>query len=312
MKVIDFNAIKNLNISPSQCVEWVEDAFSIKSECDLPPKISQKLPNNIFINTMPCIIPSIGIGGVKIVSRYPERVPSLDSTLVIFDIATGEIIALMDADWITTMRTGAVAAISIKKLAKDNFHTIGMLGLGNTARSTLKCLHSIIENDISIVLKKYKNQAEVFINDFSNYKNIEFLITDNNEDLIKNKDVIISCVTAMEQQVGLDIWYSEGVLVVPVHTRGFQNCDLFFDKVFVDDMEHVKSFKYFDKFKYVNEISEVILGKDIGRNNNKERIISYNIGLALHDVYFAAQILKLKPNVLYEIDLNKPTKKIWA
>ena len=28
--------------------------------------------------------------------------------------------------------------------------------------------------------------------------------------------------------------------VIPVHTRGFQNCDLFFDKVFADDTDHVK------------------------------------------------------------------------
>ena len=35
--------------------------------------------------------------------------------------------------------------------------------------------------------------------------------------------------------------------MVPVHTRGFSNCDLFFDKVFADDYGHVKHFKYFDK-----------------------------------------------------------------
>ena len=65
-----------------------------------------------FCNVMPCILNN-GYGGVKIVTRYPERIPSLDSRLILFDAMKGDFLALMDADWITTMRTGAVAAHSI-------------------------------------------------------------------------------------------------------------------------------------------------------------------------------------------------------
>ena len=43
--------------------------------------------------------------------------------------------------------------------------------------------------------------------------------------------------------------YRKGCLVIPVHTRGFQNCDLCFDKVYADDTAHVCGFKYFNEFK---------------------------------------------------------------
>ena len=84
--------------------------------------------------------------------------------------------------------------------------------------------------------------------------------------------------------------FQPGVLVVPVHTRGFQNCDLFFDKVFADDKSHVCGFKYFNNFKRFDEFSHVLLGENEGRISNKERILIYNIGIALHDIFFASKI----------------------
>lgn len=52
----------------------------------------------------------------------------------------GEFLALMDGTWITTMRTGAVAAHSIMLFGNKNFATIGMMGLGNVVRSTILIL----------------------------------------------------------------------------------------------------------------------------------------------------------------------------
>ena len=101
-------------------------------------------------------------------------------------------------------------------------------------------------------------------------------------------------VSAVTEMVDLfcadDTKYPEGILLVPIHTRGFQNCDLFFDHVFADDKEHVEGFKYFSQFKAFNELSEVLLGRMKGRENDKQRILSYNIGLGLHDVLYASKI----------------------
>lgn len=60
--------------------------------------------------------------------------------MMLYNAKTGELIALVDCDWITTMRTGAVAAVSAKALRKDNAKYYGFVGLGNTARATLLCV----------------------------------------------------------------------------------------------------------------------------------------------------------------------------
>lgn len=312
MRIIGFEDIKKLQISPALCVEWVNEAFIQKSTCYLPPKLSLKFENDIFLNTMFSYIPKIGIYGVKVVSRFPERSPSLDSIIQIFDTSNGELIALIDGNWITAMRTGAVASLAIKTLEHENASNYSLLGLGNTARATVLCmLESRPEKHFTFKILKYKDQAELFIERFKDYKNISFEIVDDNESLIKNADVVISCVTAANTIIGEDNWYKEGVLVVPIHTRGFQNCDLFFDKVFADDRDHVIGFKYFDKFKKFNEIDTVLKNINPGRESQKERILSYNIGIAIHDVYFAGQIIK---HFTFDnsIDINKTTEKFWV
>ena len=52
-------------------------------------------------------------------------------------------------------------------------------------------------------------------------------------------------------------------------------------------------------------MTDVILGKESGRTSDKERILIYDYGLAIHDLYFAAQILKLaKDTVFAQINVS--------
>lgn len=314
MKIVDFNSIQKLNIPYMECVKWVEYAFSLKNSSKLPAKISLKLDNNVFFNTMPCYIPALERVGLKLVSRYPDRVPSLMSEILLYDSNSGECLALMNGDWITAMRTGAVAAHSIKVLQAKKGGTYSFIGLGNTARATLLCLLSI-QPDVhhKVKLYSYKDQAESFIQRFSEFPNASFEIVGTTEKFVLDSDVIVSCVTAFDDIFAHDELYKEGILLVPVHTRGFQNCDLFFDKIIADDYDHVKDFKYFSHYNYFGEMADVITGKKEGRTTSKERIIAYNIGIALHDVVFASKIFDLlNQEVLSNAQLNSPEEKFWV
>ena len=165
MKLITFDQIQELKIDVKQCYQWVADMIKNKSDTMLPPKISMKPSPEIFINFMPSFV-NRQVGGIKIVSRYPERTPSLDSKLILLDITSGEYLAIMDADWITTMRTGAVAVHSIKLLAKQDYSTIGMIGLGNTARATLLTLAEI-ESTREFEIKLFKYKGPMIIHQLS-------------------------------------------------------------------------------------------------------------------------------------------------
>ncbi len=314
MKIIDFNTIKSLNLSPSQCVDWVDKAFRMKYSASLPGKISMKIDPKIFFNTMPVYLPDLERFGVKIVSRYPERTPSLQADILLSDTKTGKTLALMDGSWITAMRTGAVAALTIQTLKMSHTKEYAFLGLGNTARSTLLCLLSLLKDKpVHIRLLAYKGQELLFKDRFAGYANVTFSVYDSTEDLISGADVVVSCVTIATELIASDSAFKKGVLVVPIHTRGFQNCDLFFDKVFADDVNHVKDFQYFNRFKKFDEFSRVLLKDNKGRESDEERILVYNIGIALHDIYYAAKIFNLiESQPLTEVNTFSLSEKYWV
>ena len=153
----------------------------------------------------------------------------------------------------------------------------------------------------------YKDQHNQFIERFKNFNNIHFEVYSDAKELIRNSEVIVSCVTAKD-----DLWADEkdfkpGILVVPVMTRGFQNCDLAFDKIFCDDIPHISGFKYFKQYKNVTEMTDVLNDNSFVRNEN-DRILAYNIGISLQDVYFASKIF----DILSSKRISEINKKFWV
>lgn len=297
MRIISDSEIASLNIPPATCVEWVRDALLMKNRSQLPAKISLHPQGTDFINTMPCLLPEeYHRFGCKIVSRIKGSHPSLKSNILLLDSSTGDMLAQMDCDWITSMRTGAVATLAIRTLACPHASVFSFIGLGVIGHATLECFLALYGGSpITVRLKRYKTHAEKVIEEYSaRYPEVKFEIADTMEEFVSGADVIVSCITVAENFLVEDTdLFKPGVLIVPVHTRGFQNCDTIFDKVFGDDTAHVKDFQYFSQFRKFGELSDVLSGAIPGRENDEERILSYNIGLGLHDVYFASKITEM-------------------
>lgn len=315
VSVIQQEQIRLLNISPATCVNWVREGFLMKDYAQMPAKLSVHPQGTDFITTMPCMLPESNgkkYFGVKIVSRIEEQVPMLKSEIYLYDAKTGGLLAIIDGDWITAIRTGAVAALAVELFQRKGVNTYSLMGLGNIGRATALCL---IDNNkdrhIKLRLLRYKDQAEQFVERFKDYKNVSFDIIDDPREFVAEADVLISCISFTNELLFPDNrLFRKGVTVVPVHMRGFQNCDLFFDKVFGDETAKIKDFKYFSQFRQYDELHHVLQGKNPGRTHEDERILSYNYGIALHDMVFAAKIFE-KSGIDKGFEMNKPDGKIW-
>lgn len=296
MNIIDGNSIRQSGLlTPKNALAWVRESFSLKYRARLPHKTSITYGEGNFMNTMPCMLPDLGVFGVKVVTRFPQRTPSIRGEVLLYSDEDGALLALMDATELTAMRTGAVAALAVETLARSDFQEIGILGLGETGKATLACLAELYSSrPLTLRLLKYKNHAETVqkrLQEKGLPWNID--IVDGTRKLVRQSDVVISCITYTREHLAEDEDYRPGCLVVPVHTRGFQNCDLFFDKVFADDKSHVEGFQYFSRFRQFGELPAVLLEQIPGRENSRERILSYNIGIAIHDIVFAKHLYDL-------------------
>jgi len=318
MKIIRHDDIVNAKIKPGLCYEWVHEMLENKKEAILPPKISLHFDDDGFFNTMPSVIPHLGVEGVKVITRKIGRSPAIDSQLLLYDGETKNVKAILDANWLTAMRTGAVAVHTIKNLAKEDFKTIGLLGFGNTQTATIKVLLDVFKNrELQIRLLKYK-EAHVRYEEFilseakiAGAQKVTVEYVDDVEELMANNDVIISAVTYAEHDFCKPEIYKPGVLIVAIHLRGFMECDPVFEKIYCDDYSHVNKFKYYDQWKYKAEVAEVIRNEAKGRESDDERIIAYNVGLSLHDIFFAEKIYNIVSEDCSEIELNAPTASAW-
>lgn len=316
VRIIRHKDVVDAHISPKQCLDWVEESFKMKYDAILPPKNSIHPRECDFFNTMPCLLPErFGRFSMKEVHRINGQNPALGSDILLYDSTLGNLLAIIDGDWITTMRTGAVAALAARTLKRNGVNDYSFIGLGNTARATALCiLEDNKDKQVLFRLLKYKDQADLFIERFKEYDNLKVEVFDDINALVMESSVLISCITYAGELLCLhDELFGPGMLLIPVHTRGFQNCDLFFDKVFGDDTGHVQGFKYFSQFKKYDELSQVLLGNNPGRESDSERIISYNVGIGIHDAVYSSHIYDIvtaNGNAQYFLQ-DKETSKIW-
>jgi len=316
MQIIDFNHIKKTaeEIDSVSFYNWVDEALKKKADFVMPPKPRISQADGDYYNIMPALYEDENIAISKMIGRHSikrgEERSVMMGDLMLYEADTGILKAVMDAEYITTLRTGVVAAHSALLFAKSDFKVVSLLGLGNIMTV---CFKTFIDNlrasgddrELTVKLYVYKDQAEKFAKRFENEKNVKFVFSETYESLMEDADIIMSAVTRATENFASDNCYKEGVTIIPICTMGFQNCDLFFDRFFTDEIEQIRGFKYFDHFKELTNVSDVLLGNKPGRRNDKERILVYNYGIGIHDLYFAKRFFDLTNGIEVEYEYCK-------
>lgn len=101
-------------------------------------------PNPGVLEWMPAMV--VGRHAViKIVSYNPSNpdvrgIPTIVSTISIYDIATGRLVALVDGVLPTALRTGAASAVASTILARPDSSVLGLIGCGAQAVTQLHAI----------------------------------------------------------------------------------------------------------------------------------------------------------------------------
>jgi ornithine cyclodeaminase/alanine dehydrogenase-like protein (mu-crystallin family) len=294
MKILDFETIRDAarSMNPSTWYDWVDDALRHKDEFLMPLKSRMSQADGDYYNIMPAMYEKDNLAMLKMIGRHSikrgEHRSTMMGDILLYEADTGILKALMDAEYITTLRTGVVAAHSAMLFVREG-GTIGLIGLGNIMTVCFTTLLSKLHDEYPLTVKLYRHHDQElrFVERFKDCGNVCFEFCDSYEEVVRDSDLVISAVTRATENFAADNCYKEGVTVIPICTLGFQNCDLFFDKVYTDEIEQIRGFKYFNQFKAVYNVTDVLKGRAPGRTNSKERILVYNYGIGIHDLYFA-------------------------
>jgi alanine dehydrogenase len=131
-------------VSAENAIERVRDGFVryASGEWQMPPKVYlDASPGNDF-RAMPAL--GSGIAILKWVTSFtgnPARGRSVVNGLIcVSDADTGEPSALVDVRAVTSLRTGAVAAVAAQELAREDARSVGVLGCGVNGSWAARCL----------------------------------------------------------------------------------------------------------------------------------------------------------------------------
>src|SRR6266567_3311284 len=98
-----------------------------------------RTPAGGLLGSMPAYLPGAEVLETKLVSLFPGNagtaLPTHQAVIVCFDPATGSPAALMDAEYITEVRTVAGSALSTRLLAREDSRVLAILGTGVQARA---------------------------------------------------------------------------------------------------------------------------------------------------------------------------------
>jgi ornithine cyclodeaminase/alanine dehydrogenase-like protein (mu-crystallin family) len=269
-----------------------------------PPKPGIHAKSDSFIHAMPAYYRKLGIGGIKWVSGYPSNrelgLPQILGVMITNDMETGVPTSIMDCRWITAVRTAAVSAITAKFCASKGSTTLGVIGCGVQGRMTLGALKEIVPTLSKVKVYDINPEASKrYKADLEKETGIEITPVKNVEGAANGSDLILTATQRLPNPLVKNEWFKPGALGMGLEASRawYGDAILKADKFVTDSWEQTEHFHDQGAFpegmpKLYAELGEIVAGKKKGRDNQKERILAINIGLALEDVIVADYIYK--------------------
>ena len=135
--------------------------------------------------------------------------PTMLATLVLMDPATGQTLAVMDATWLTELRTAAVSAVAADALTPPGPKVVATLGSGALARSHALALRAVRPvSEIRIWSRNPGNVARCA-------KDVGGIASGTAEQAVRGADIVVT-VTNASEPVLHGAWLKPGAFVAAI------------------------------------------------------------------------------------------------
>ena len=310
MLVLTDKDIKSV-LTISDVIKCIEESFTIhgKGETLTAPVVSLPIKGESLIMAMPAAIRPLNVAGLKWVAyyRYNEEehgLPTHLSTIFLNDALNAAPLAVMDGNWITAIRTGAVSAVGVEYLAKRDSKVIGIIGAGVQARSNLLALNHLLHIDIVKVTSRREESRRQFAEEMHEMLGLNVIPMEKADAVVEGSDIVVSASPASYPYVRNEK-AKKGVLVVTLgsHIQTDVSFPRSVDKIVVDDLEgfYPAGIGHFAEYVRMGIVAkedvyakfgEIVVGNKVGRISDDERIWFSHAGMAIHDVIVGYRVYK--------------------
>ncbi|GAA0519322.1 ornithine cyclodeaminase [Paractinoplanes deccanensis] len=306
--------IDELEIGPDDAIAAVESVVAAhgRGETVFEPR-THLVPDNGGVghfNLLRAHVKGLGVAGVKVVGdfvpNYRHGLPSELAMVTLLDPYTGVPMSIMDATWITEMRTGAMTAVGAKYLARPDSRVLGHVGARGTAFANITLLDRLFPLEEIRVTSRRAESREAFGVRLREVTDTPVRVVETADEVFDGADILVEASRLTEPQPLLRTsLVRPGAFVVPYGTVSAVELDLLdvMDKVVVDDWRESRSGRFGALRAHVDtgrlseetlyaQLGEIVSGQKPGRESSTERILFWHRGLSILDVALAHLILK--------------------
>jgi alanine dehydrogenase len=288
-------------VTMEMAIEAVEEAFRLQGQHKVQNTIRSRYGlNKAMLHVMSASMPTLGFAGLK---SYSSLEGKTRFHVMLYD-TSGTLVALIQANKLGQMRTGAATGVATKYMSRENSVKLGIIGTGWQARAQVQAVCAVRRIQAIQAYSRNPENCLKFCEEMSEITGVTVRPAESAEEAVREMDVIVTA-TSSKEPVLKGEWLSEGMHVNAIganflssrelDTEAVGRCDC----VIVDSTEQARleagdleSAAGEDAFFWedARELGLVVVGEYPGREDAREITLFESQGIALEDIALAARV----------------------
>lgn len=245
--------------------------------------------------------------GFIAMKQYTYVKGNLSFLVPLYEISTGALLALIEADFMGQQRTGAASGVATKYLARQNARTAAILGTGGQAKTQLEAVAAVRKLDSVRVYGRDPERRAKFCQEMSKRLGIPVQAASSPAEAVRNAGIINTATTSAKPVLdGHDIPDGAHINAIGAnHAHKRELDDIAISRaavIFVDSIEQSKQEagdliipfeQHPQKWDSVHELHQLVVGQVPGRASEKQITLFKSNGIASWDLAVAEKVYAL-------------------
>ncbi len=288
-------------LSISDAIEALEQAFRVQAEGQVTyvPRSRVRWPRGA-LHVMAAGGPGIGYVGLK---AYTTVGGQARFVVLLFDSESGALVALMEADMLGRLRTGAATGLATRYLARPDARIVGMYGTGRQAATQLMAVCAVRTIEEARVYSPTRERREAFARRMAETLGIPVRAVDRPEVVAEGADILIT-ITSAREPVLRGAWVRPGMHINAAGSNALIRRELDeeavtrADLIVIDarDQGKIEAGDFLEplergrlQWEQIHELKDVVTGR-VRRTHPDQITLFKSLGVALEDVAVAALV----------------------
>lgn len=258
----------------------------------------------IMLHSMSASADYLGLVGWKCYTTTPHGMRFL---VGLYASHTGELLALIEADYLGQLRTGAASGVATSILARPDSRVVGLFGAGAQARTQLQAICQVRRIEHVEVYSRRPERAQLFAEEMGELCRTRIVCQRSPHDVAAEKDIVICATTAqtplfdggvLTAGTHLNVIGSNHLTKAEVDVTTIQRSDtIVCDSVAQCRLEAGDFVEALGAgavaWENMHELADVLSGRAPGRATAEQITLFKSVGLAIEDVALGGRLLEL-------------------